>query len=430
MLPFYFSKGVYMVTVSMAALKEREESLKETVLSLIDQVDKINIFLHGFTKVPEFLKHEKINYTFGMSKDSKEEIGDLGKFAFEVTEGYHLTCDDDLIYPSDYVERMTEAIDEYQKKCIVSFMGTIPYTPPIGSYYRDRLKYGLFENLVNDYEVDLPGTGVMGYHTDLIEYSKLNEYLEDQFANMADVHIGVFAKENNIPVVVRNHPSNWVKHSLKIDFKETIFEKHVNDDLSQTELINKNWGEKKVFDESMPKISIVVINTRQLTDSQYISECFNSLRDQIYQNIEIIVVKNYSKFVTIGKAWNDGVEEANGDYVLFVGDDDYLSPDYVLCLVNAINNNPEGIHFATNCTNFSYEDEEYKYQPKKIIPTGLWRKDYLVKNPACEYLTKFVDVEMISKLKKLEGMKQTILNWHYGYYYRSHKGQVSGQKLV
>ena len=414
-----------MVTVSLAALKEREDSLKDTVDSLIDQVDKLNVFLHGFTEIPEFLKNEKIEVKMGFTEDSKSVIGDLGKLAFEVEDGYSLYCDDDLIYPPDYVEKMKEAIDEYEGKCIISFMGSIPFKPPIGHYYTDRMKYSLFETLSNDYEVLLPGTGVMGCRASLMK----NFGIEDKEPNMADIHIGIYAKENGIPVIVRNHDKDWVRHSLKINFAGTIYEKHKNNCLVQTELINKHFSEKKVFDESMPKVSIVVINSRQLKNPDYLSECFNSLRDQIYPNVEIVVVKNYDKLVTIGKAWNDAIKQCRGDYILFVGDDDYISPDYVLCLVQGIENS-DASHLTTYCTNFSVNGTEVKYTPKKIIPTGMWKKEYLLENPPCEFLTKYVDVDMINRLKENKSEKQVVLDWHYGYFYRSHEGQVSGQKLV
>jgi len=78
-----------MVTVSLATLPERIESLKDTVDSLIGQVDVLNVFLDGHFEVPDFLKKDKINIQ--VCPDPEESIGDLGKFAFNVPEGYHLT---------------------------------------------------------------------------------------------------------------------------------------------------------------------------------------------------------------------------------------------------------------------------------------------------------------------------------------------------
>ena len=411
-----------MITVHMAAMKEREESLKDTIESLIDQVDKINVFLHDYFEVPEFLCNEKIQY---MTDEPEEDNGDLGKFSFPLEEGYHLHCDDDLVYPEDYVSKTIEAIDSYDREAIVSFCGGVPKRPPIGSYYIERTAISLFEDLEEDKMINIPGTGVMGYHTDLIKEWDF----KDKAKNMADIHVGIYAKEKEIPVVCVKHAKEWIKHSLKVDLKKTIFHQNFKRDAEQTDLINKHFAIPREFNDDMPKVSIIVVNTRQLGQADYVSQCMASLREQSYPNIEIVVVKNYEKLYTVGKCWNDGIRASKGDYLLFVGDDDYLSPDYVASLASIVVINPEDNHFSTHLTMFCEKGKGHEYELKPLIPTGLWRKDYLIENPPIETMVKFVDVKMIDGLRDKK-LKQHVLKWHHGYFYRSHAGQVSGRKLM
>lgn len=93
----------------------------------------------------------------------------------------------------------------------------------------------------------------------------------------------------------------------------------------------------------------------------YLSECLESLINQTYQKIEIIVVddgssdtsgqicdryaKKYDNIKVIhkkneglGMARNTGLEHINGDYVTFLDSDDFLDKDFIEALVEAIKN--------------------------------------------------------------------------------------------
>ena len=49
-----------MITAGIASIPHRAENLRQTVLSLINQVDKLNVYLHGYDSVPDFLQAPKI----------------------------------------------------------------------------------------------------------------------------------------------------------------------------------------------------------------------------------------------------------------------------------------------------------------------------------------------------------------------------------
>ncbi len=108
-----------------------------------------------------------------------------------------------------------------------------------------------------------------------------------------------------------------------------------------------------------PLISIIVpvYNT-----GKYISECIDSLKMQVYENIEIILVDDgstdqsgaicdeYAKannniYVVhkqnegLGYARNTGLLHVKGDFVVFVDSDDWVSPDFIINLYNGIRDN-------------------------------------------------------------------------------------------
>lgn len=92
---------------------------------------------------------------------------------------------------------------------------------------------------------------------------------------------------------------------------------------------------------------------------KYIEECLNSVLNQTYSNLEVVVIDDGSNDGTrrileeyqnryrniklliqkkggTGSARNAGVRVCSGDYLLFVDADDYIQNDTIETLVNAV----------------------------------------------------------------------------------------------
>jgi hypothetical protein len=110
------------VFVGIAAIPTRVDALKMVIDSLINQVGLIGVYLNGWSRIPDFLKHDKI-IVEGMGK---QDIGDIGKFYWvEKHKGIYFTCDDDLIYPKDYVSRTLSKLKEYGYTAAVGWHGSV-----------------------------------------------------------------------------------------------------------------------------------------------------------------------------------------------------------------------------------------------------------------------------------------------------------------
>lgn len=222
------------VTVGIASIKTREKSLFETVMSLIDQVDEMHVYLNDYDKVPQFLQNNP-KITFYLGKIYKDR-GDTAKYYAlnKVTEGYYFSCDDDLIYPPDYVERTVNFLKDHENKVIATYHGAILKKGKLASYYKDRkqVHYSAFQRI--SIEVDIGGTGVMAFH--------VNHFKPDttkfKYPNMSDIWVGIQAQEAGMPILCAPRYLNWIK-SQEIPTSETIYGSKSNHDL-QTEVIN-NW---------------------------------------------------------------------------------------------------------------------------------------------------------------------------------------------
>ena len=180
--------------------------------------------------------------------------------------------------------------------------------------------------------------------------------------------------------------------------------------------------------DSWPLVSIVIINSR---GGEMFDEALQSVRNLFYPKMEIIVEENLQRTRTIGKCWNDAVKDSKGEYVLFVGDDDRVSQDYLISLIlyaktaNKHDTTNSIVAYTTYCTAFSHE---YQAGMQKT-PTGMWKRDYLIENPFDETLLRHVDSEYYERSRNNNKMIVTIPH-QFGYYYRQHNDKVSGNQVA
>ena len=152
----------------------------------------------------------------------------------------------------------------------------------------------------------------------------------------------------------------------------------------------------------------VLLPTRN--GGKYLKSCIESVLSQDYKDMELIVfdnantdntaevVNSYSNdkrlkyyrtdsMVSVTDNWNNALKKSSGDYVLMMGDDDFLLPGYFETLDKIIkeNDSPDGISYfgysfiypdAVDNTEGYYSDPHYDYE-KKLIDGGKMTKNQL-----------------------------------------------------
>lgn len=139
-----------------------------------------------------------------------------------------------------------------------------------------------------------------------------------------------------------------------------------------------------------PKISIIVA---MYNGERYIQQCLDSIIDQEYENLEIILIDDGSpdKCGLIGDSYakkdkriqvihhknegvsvsrNIGIEKSTGDYICIIDQDDYISKDYIKYFYNLIKNNNADIALTPAADKFFGRIREDKTRDKVEVWSG------------------------------------------------------------
>ncbi len=166
-----------------------------------------------------------------------------------------------------------------------------------------------------------------------------------------------------------------------------------------------------------------------ITRPTKVKEAIDSARAQIYNGkINIHTVDNVGRQVSIGKAFNTIADRAKGKWILYLGDDDIITPDYCSSLMTALLYPPDPN--PVSITSYSTYFDDKRQKRKDTIPTGIWRKDYVVEKKFDEDLKKLVDIDFFNRADRDDTVSRILVDWHYGYFYRQHDGNVSGRKKI
>lgn len=157
----------------------------------------------------------------------------------------------------------------------------------------------------------------------------------------------------------------------------------------------------------MPKVSIIV---PVYNVEKYITKCIESVINQTYTDIEILIVDDGSPDRSIEKieiyndprikilrkengglsdARNYGLERSKGEYIIFVDSDDWIDTDFLSNCINYLDNNQE-IDLIILGYIKDYEDKNEKtLRTQTVIPI---RKNFIVKDLNLEFNSQNIDL--------------------------------------
>lgn len=199
------------VVASICSIPSREKSLKKTLNSLNDQVDAIYLYLDGYSSVPAYvsdnMKVKLIESPVGNSPRDNAKFIPYNDLKRSVGEFYYFTCDDDIVYPSDYVNTLIRSLNKYNNQVVAGVHGVV-VSEKIKSYFKNRFVYHFENDELNEYAlVNNLGTGTAAFHSSIIDKINVNEWSQ---GGMVDIFFGQLCYNKKIPmIVIPRHPS-WL----------------------------------------------------------------------------------------------------------------------------------------------------------------------------------------------------------------------------
>jgi len=371
------------------------EKVGKAINSLLNQskpFDQIILHVNGEKRPPNLPKSSRLKVIC-----SKKDFADNGKFRhMNGLSGYFFTVDDDIDYPNDYVEKMIEHIERFDRTTLIGVHAAlIPYGPPISrwSHYRELRRSHVFTQQQASFNfVNVIGTGTMAFHSDLgtPAWKTMNT------KRMVDLHIAVWAQKNKIPMRTCIRKKNWLTEFVAAGeqriWQQANIDKELQNQMIQTlgnidfwssEQVRKcilkkgplhaheNWFSREIpplmklkETKGWPKMSDnpkVTIYIPAYNVATYIEECVDSALSQTYSNFEVSIHNDGSsddtyKILTskyggnpkvilstdlnqgIGKATNQAISNGNGELILQLDSDDIIEPNTLELLVKAIGN--------------------------------------------------------------------------------------------
>lgn len=179
------------IIVGMATIEGREHTLKEAVNSLRNQTvkpDQINFYDNSAKNLTDYSDNAK----FLWLKDLKEPV-------------YYFSCDDDIFYPEDYIEKTLRKLNRYN--CIVTYHGRKLLGKNL-EYYRGHKGFRCLGNVEKDTLIDVAGTGVTAFRTD---YFNPTEIYKSEFKRMADCVFSLEAAKQGKKIMVLSHKEGWLR---------------------------------------------------------------------------------------------------------------------------------------------------------------------------------------------------------------------------
>ena len=189
---------------------------------------------------------------------------------------------------------------------------------------------------------------------------------------------------------------------------------------------------------NLPKVSFIVITHNF---SQFVCDCLNSIKNQTYENYEIIVVDDLSKDDTADKIQNfinenpniqikfiknennigqlasflEGLKQASGEFICSIDGDDVLFPEYCAIHVETHLNCSVAL---TSCQQVEIDENNTIHTLNSIESPNKKKENFIIENKTFEEFKEYRSAKGLDKVgaevKVLDNDKFSFATWHWG----------------
>jgi len=227
-----------MVTVGIATMPGREENLRVVIEALLPQADYIVVYSNDPAGPPEWLDEYDRLMAVGPIHGDLTDAGKL--YGLDVVWGGHyLVCDDDMVYPPDYVKRIVWGINTHKRERVIGFAGGILAQPPISSYCAEGRTMAIRwdDPCDEDVPVNILLSGLSGWHMDLLDGF---DWRACTVGRMVDIWLALECQKRRVGMTCLARPADWIGYQRPQT--PTIWRElsKPGADQAQTEVLNRH----------------------------------------------------------------------------------------------------------------------------------------------------------------------------------------------
>jgi len=241
------------VVACMATYPARRHIFLDSINTIIKQVDRLYVYLNNYDEVPEeILVHDysdKIEYIL----DPSSRLRASAKFSWLSSVNCNvITIDDDILYPSDYVEKLLACSKRYSDNAVIGVHGSI-FKEYVKDASKCRESVFNFQNELNkDTEVHMLGSGTTLFPASVLKHIDTELLLNHPLAN--DELLAINMRNESISMVALCRDNEWMVGHPDMDYG--IFEeKQLNGGIKSevSTIVSKHNPWPKISDLEMLK---------------------------------------------------------------------------------------------------------------------------------------------------------------------------------
>lgn len=202
------------IIANIATYPAREEAMPLALERIAPQVDVINLVLNEYHYIPKSLsRFENVNPIIPVY-----DLKDVGKFYPKIrnTEDYYVLMDDDILYPSDYVDKLRACYDAFADIQPIVGVHGVTYSDFFEGLPSSRLVHVFNHALATHTLVNQLGTGTMmlkGWQMPSFEFMETSQ-------KFVDLRIAVHAFRQKYPMICIAREKDWM---VDMEAGESLF---------------------------------------------------------------------------------------------------------------------------------------------------------------------------------------------------------------
>lgn len=180
-----------------------------------------------------------------------------------------------------------------------------------------------------------------------------------------------------------------------------------------------------VEDEPMPRVDVLIVQTRE--DTTWLDAAENSVEQQSYTECGLWVINNRDRSLTLGEAWNIGVQASTAELVLLLREEDMLTADLVNTLVTFWLAGKRSTPSLVHVTNFItvLDERTGRMGAAPLAHAGMFQRSMLEEQPFSAELDHTAPNEVLERLKQASTGPITFgVAHHHGYIWRNHAFRI------